>query len=131
MPIVRITLLKGKSPEYLAAISKSLYEAMREEYFLSEGDLFHVFEQLDPEAFIFDRNFGTPVPRTDDFLMVQIVSDARRAVEKSNTFKAIRDKLAESPGVKPQDIVVQLATNNNLEDFSLSFGEAAGVPPAP
>ena len=122
MPIARITLAKGKSAEYLAAISKSVYDAMREAFLLEEGDLFHIFEQPDMNAFIYDRHFNSADPRTDDFMIINILSDARRKEHKIATFKAICEKLGSSPGVKPQDIVVTFSTNNTLEDFSLGYG---------
>ena len=122
MPVVRITLLKGKPREYLAAVSKSIYDALREQFVLSEGDLFHIFEQMEPSTFIFDRNFISKEARTDDFMIIQVVADARREAEKSATFKAICEKLGASPGVKPQDITVVLSTNSTLEDFSLGYG---------
>ncbi len=122
MPLVRITLNKGKSPEYLAAVSKSIYSAMLEHYVLAEGDLFHIFEQLDASTFVYDRNFHTPETRTDDFMIIQIVSDGRREAEKAAGFKALCDSLGASPGVKPQDITVLLYTNNTLEDSSFGYG---------
>ena len=124
MPIVRITLNKGKSPEYLAAVSDSIYTAMREQFLLDEGDKFHILEQLDNSTFIYDRNFGVREARTDDFMIIQIVADARRAFEKTATIKAICDKLGASPGVLPQNVVVVLYTSLTLEDASLGYGES-------
>ncbi len=125
MPVIRVTLNKGKSPEYLAAVSESIYSALREQFVLSEGDKFHIFEQLDASTFIYDRDFISKQPRTNDFMIIQIVADARRETEKTATFKAICDKLAASPGVKPQDVTVVLSTNSTLEDFSLGYGVSA------
>ncbi len=128
MPVVRISMAKGKSPEYIAAVSKSIYGAMREHYVLAEGDLFHIFEQLDASAFLYDRAYVSPEPRTDDFMLIQIVSDARRKIEKTDAIKAICDRLGASPGVKPQDVTVVLSTNSTLEDFSLGYGVSAAAP---
>ena len=124
MPIVRITLKKGKSPEFLAAVSDSIYAAMREQFLLDEGDKFHIFEQLDDSTFIYDANFGVREPRTDDFMIIQIVADARRVFEKTATIKAICARLGASPGVLPQNIVVVLYTSLTLEDVSLGYGES-------
>ena len=122
MPIVRITLKSGKPPEYLAAVSESIYAAMREHFALDEGDKFHIFEQLDASAFIYDRTFGLSEARTDDFMSVQIESDTRRVFEKIATIKAINEKLVASPGVKPQDVVVMLHPNLSVDDASLGNG---------
>ncbi|MGY2736649.1 tautomerase family protein [Sphingomonas sp. UYP23] len=128
MPVVRISLARGKPPEYLAAVSASIYEAMRESYVLAKGDLFHIFEELDAGAFIYDREYVVREQRTDDFMIIQIVSDGRRNVEKTAAIKAICDRLGASPGVKPQDIAIVLSTSSTLEDFSLGYGESAAAP---
>ena len=125
MPVVRITLLKGKSPEYLAEVSDSIYDALRENFILSEGDKFHIFEQLDESEFVFDRNFASREPRTDDVMIIQVDADARRKVEKAATYKALCDKLGASPGVNAQDIIVILDASRTLEDFSLGYGVSA------
>ena len=125
MPIIRITLRKGKTPEYLKAVSDSIYTALREQFLLDEGDKFHIFEQLDDSALIYDLNFGVPKPRTDNFMMIQIIADARRVFQKTATIKAICERLSAEPGVQPQDIVVVFHTNLTLEDFSLGYGISA------
>lgn len=123
MPIARITLNKGKSPEYLEAISQSIYAAMREQYQLEEGDKFHIFEELDQSTFKYDRNFGVREPRTDDFMIIQLLSDPHRAPDKLATMKALRDKLSASPGVSPHDVVVVFDARLAGEDASLGYGE--------
>lgn len=125
MPLVRITLAKGKSSDYLIKVSDSIYAAMRESFVLAEGDKFHIFEQLDGTSFIYDRDYVSAEPRTDDFMIIQILADARRKDEKIATFKTICDKLATSPGVKPQDLTIIFSTDSTLEDFSLGYGVAA------
>lgn len=132
MPLVRITLAKGKSPEYLKTVSDTIYSTMLEHFVLAEGDKFHIFEQLEPGAFIYDPDYAVEESRTDDFMIIQIIADARRAVEKAATIKALCENLGTALGVKSQDIVVVLSTNSTLEDFSLGHGisatTAAAVP---
>lgn len=123
MPIVRITLKNGRSPEYLEAVSQSIYSAMREKYNLAEGDKFHIFEELDDDTFKYDRNFGVREPRTDDFMIIQVLSDPRQAFDKLATMKAFAEKLSASPGVNPKDVVVVFHARLAAEDPSLGYGE--------
>ena len=58
MPLVRVTMIKGKSPEYIKKMSDSIYEALVEAYEMSENDLFQVIEQLEPGNLIYDRHYG-------------------------------------------------------------------------
>ena len=62
MPFTRISLLAGKSPEYLAAISDSLDQALTEAFEVPETDRFAAIHQHQPGELIFDRyDAGDPV----------------------------------------------------------------------
>jgi 4-oxalocrotonate tautomerase len=125
MPLVRVSMLKGKSPEYLSAVSTSIYEALVESYGMPEHDHFQIFEQLEPIEFAFDRNFRTRTPRSDNFILLHIKADARRASEKEALYQFLVEKLAKSPGVDPQDVFVTLDVNTVLEDWSFGNGVSA------
>jgi hypothetical protein len=42
MPLVNISLLKGKSPEYLRAVSNGVHKALVETYNVPAADRFHL-----------------------------------------------------------------------------------------
>jgi 4-oxalocrotonate tautomerase len=125
MPLVRVSMLKGKSPEYIQAMSTSIYEALVESYGMPEHDHFQIIEQLEPKELLFDRNFRTTSPRSNDFIILHIKADARRVSEKEALYKFLVDKLAKSPGLKPQDVFVTLDVNTVLEDWSFGNGVSA------
>jgi Tautomerase enzyme len=58
MPRVRVTMIKGKSPDYIKKMSDSIYEALVEAYQMTENDLFQIIEQLEPGDLIYDRHYG-------------------------------------------------------------------------
>ena len=58
MPLVRVTMIKGKSPDYIKKMSDSIYEALVEAYQMAENDLFQIIEQLEPGDLIYDRHYG-------------------------------------------------------------------------
>jgi 4-oxalocrotonate tautomerase len=125
MPLVRVTLFKGKSPEYLDAVSKGIYDALVKSYAMPEHDHFQIFEQKEPSELRFDRNFVTKVPRSDDFMIVNIKADARRVGEKDALYASIAENLSTSPGINPQDIFLTLDVNTYLEDWSFGNGMSA------
>ena len=47
MPLTRVSLLKGKPPEYRKAILDGLYQAMRESFGVPEDDRFMLIEEYD------------------------------------------------------------------------------------
>jgi phenylpyruvate tautomerase PptA (4-oxalocrotonate tautomerase family) len=122
MPLVRVTMIKGKSPEYIKRMSDSIYEALAEAYEMSENDLFQIIEQVEPGNLIFDRHYGLTRNRSNDFMIVNIQSDARRRDEKEAFMARLSDKLAASPGVARDDVFVLLSTNSGAEDWSFGNG---------
>ena len=122
MPLVRVTMIKGKSPEYIKKMSDSIYEALVEAYEMSQNDLFQIIEQVEPGNLIFDRHYGLTRNRSNDFMIVNIQSDARRRDEKEAFMARLSDKLAASPGVARDDVFVLLSTNSGAEDWSFGNG---------
>jgi 4-oxalocrotonate tautomerase len=125
MPLVRVSMLKGKTHEYIDAVSTSIYEALVESYGMPENDHFQIIEELDPGRLRFDRNFRATKPRSDDFMILHIKADARRVSEKEALYKFLVEKLARSPGVRPEDVFVTLDVNTVLEDWSFGDGVSA------
>ena len=77
MPLVRVTMIKGKSPDYIKKMSDSIYEALVEAYQMTENDLFQIIEQLEPGDLIYDRHYGIKGSRSGDFMIINIESDWR------------------------------------------------------
>ena len=57
MPLVRVTMIKGKSADYIKKMSDSIYEALVDGY-MQKNDLFQIIEQVEPGDLIYDRHFG-------------------------------------------------------------------------
>jgi len=124
MPLVRVTMIKGKSPDYIKKMSDSIYEALVDGY-MQKGDLFQIIEQVEPGDLIYDRHFGIKGSRSGDFVIINIESDARRRGEKEAFLARLSDKLAASPGIARDDVFVRLSMTAGLEDWSLGSGIAA------
>ena len=50
MPLVNISILKGKSPEYINAVADGINAAAIETMGFPEDDRYQVIHQLDPEC---------------------------------------------------------------------------------
>jgi len=124
MPLVRVTMIKGKSPDYIKKMSDSIYEALVDAYKMAENELFQIIEQLEPSDLIYDRHFGIKGSRSGDFVIINIESDARRRGEKEAFLARLSDKLAASPGIARDDVFVRLSMTAALEDWSLGSGIA-------
>ena len=123
MPFTRISLLEGKSPEYLKAVSDSLHKAMVEAFNVPADDRFQAIHQHRPGEFVFDRNyFGGP--RSDDFIVFAItIGRPRDAETKQAFYKRLVTLLEEAPGVRPEDVMIIISTSSR-DEWSFSNGEA-------
>ncbi len=124
MPFTRISLLAGKSPEYLAAISDSLDRALVDCFEVPEKDRFVAIHQHQPAELIFDRHYGGG-PRSDDYVFFHITTGKSRSSEtKAAFYQRLVDNLAVSPGIRPEDVMVTVV-NSTFEDWSFSSGISA------
>src|SRR5450432_3709708 len=122
MPFTRISLLKGKSPEYRKAISDGFHRALVETFNVPPADRFQVIEQLEPGQLIFDRDYLSG-PRSDDFVLFNVTAGKPRSVATKRAFyRRLVDLLAEAPGVRPQDVMV-IITMTTPDEWSFSGGE--------
>jgi len=131
MPLVRISLQAGKPDSYRAAISNQVYDAMRETLSIPEGDRFQVITEHSSTQLIADPTF-MGAQRSADFVLIQIFLSRGRTTEaKQALYRSIAQRLANSPGIRPDDVMIVL-TEVGLDDWSFARGEAQYVlnPPA-
>ena len=126
MPLVYISLLKGKSREHIRAISDGVHQALIEAYNIPHDDHFQVINQCERDDFLYDPDY-LGIHRTDDVVFIHIVAgNWRNTATKKALYKAIADRLAEKPGLRPEDVQVILSPNAR-DDWSFGKGIASYV----
>lgn len=126
MPFTRISLLAGKPPAYLAAISDSLDRALVECFEVPETDRFAAFHQHRPGELVFDRTYRGG-PRSDDYILFHITTGRDRGPATKRAFyRRLTELLAETPGIRPEDVMVVVA-NSTFDDWSFASGIAASA----
>jgi 4-oxalocrotonate tautomerase len=128
MPLVRISLRQGTSPEYRQALADGVYRAMIEALAIPVGDRFQVITEHSAEGLIYDPSY-LGVERSDRVVFVQVtMSTGRKPQQKRKLFKRMAEILAESPGLRPQDLLVNLV-EVSWENWSFGDGEAQYMDP--
>ena len=123
MPLVRIALRRGKSPAYIAALRNGIYTAMHESFGVPEHDRFILVSQHDAEEFDYDPHY-LDIARSDDLVMIQIACNNTRTLPQKQAFyKAVVEKLTADPGVRPQDVLINLLETAK-ENWSFGNGIA-------
>ena len=122
MPLIHISMRAGKPEAYRQAIFDSLYRALRDTLNVPQDDQFMTITEHDPSNFRYGGAFG--VARSDDLLYVQItVFNTRTAEQKKVLFQRTAQLLAESPGIRPEDVFVTI-TDAPKENWSVGHGLA-------
>jgi 4-oxalocrotonate tautomerase len=108
MPLVRIDLRQGKTPEYRRKIGEAVYRAMLETINMPEHDRFQVITDHPAEGLIYDPTY-LGINRTDDIVVVQITLNAGRTLDQKKALYArIAALLSEDPGIRPEDVFINL-----------------------
>ena len=122
MPLIHISLRAGKPEAYRQAIFDSLYRAMRDALSVPEDDQFMTISEHDAANFRYGSAFG--IARSDDLVFIQItVFDSRTVEQKKKLFRRIAELLGESPGLRPEDVFVNVVEAAK-ENWSVGNGVA-------
>ncbi|MBY5663376.1 tautomerase family protein [Rhizobium leguminosarum] len=128
MPFVRISLRKGKSPDYLMALADNIQRALVETFDVPENDRFQAIHQHDENELIFDRSYLAG-PRSNDFVYISITIGRPRTAEmKAALYRRLADLLVQSPGLRPEDLMIVISTSTP-EDWSFGDGIAQMTDP--
>lgn len=123
MPLVRITLRKGKSPEFLREASNAIHDALVATANVPADDRFHIIEEVEDDHLIAHPSYGG-VSRSDGLIVVQITLNAGRTVEiKRALYADIARRLQETVDVRPDDVLVSLVEVTK-ENWSFGGGRA-------
>ncbi|MFK0004127.1 tautomerase family protein [Paenarthrobacter sp. NPDC090522] len=125
MPLVRIDVNQGRSPEDLAAISRAIHDAILTEYGIPERDYFHILTEH-PQGQIVAQDAGLGFERSFGVVMIQIFTQCGRSqMAKSSLFEAIASGLA-GVGIAGEDVFVGYV-ENTAGDWSFGFGRSQYV----
>jgi len=123
MPLVRISLPVGTTPEYRTAIAEGVHQAMVEAMAVPAQDRFQVISEYKAGDLIYDADY-LDVKRSGKIVFVQItLSTGRKPGQKRALFKRMAELLAKSPGLRPEDLLINLV-EVSWENWSFGNGEA-------
>jgi 4-oxalocrotonate tautomerase len=130
MPLVRIDLAEGKSPEYGKEVGQIVYRALTEVMNAPKDDLFQIITEHPQAGLQFDREF-LGIHRSDGCIFVQITLNSGRTVEmKQRFYKVVADGLHKSLKLRREDIFINLVEVAK-ENWSFGNGEAQYAPATP
>ncbi len=108
MPLTRIALRAGKSVEYRKSLTDSIQRSLVATFNVPKDDIFMLITEHEAGNFVYDNQYLN-VERSDDLVMIQITLNNTRTLEqKKALYKRMVDELAESPGLRREDVLINL-----------------------
>ena len=127
MPLVRISLVKGKPAEYRRKVGDAVHRALVETVSVPPLDRFQLLTEHEPGDIVYDSNY-LGIARTSDIVIVQITLSSGRTLEQKRAlYAAIAANLGRAVGLRPQDAWVNLVEVAK-ENWSFGNGEASYAP---
>ncbi|MFE1598300.1 tautomerase family protein [Methylobacterium sp. ID0610] len=121
MPLTRISLRAGRDAAWQRALVMGIDAALRETFAVPEDDRFMLIHEHAAETFVYGATY-LDIPRSDDLVIIQITcNDTRSTAQKRALFRAIADRLARDPGLRPEDVLISLI-EVKPENWSLGRG---------
>ena len=127
MPLVRISLLKGKPASYRRKLGDAVHRALVEAIDVPSKDRFQLLTEHDAEDFVYDREY-LGIARSRDLVMIQItMSFGRSLALKRALYRTIAERLAAAVQLRPEDVWINLVETAK-ENWSFGNGVASYAP---
>lgn len=119
MPLVRISIMKGKPEGFGKRIAEIVYRTMVDTINVPAKDDFQVITEHDSNTLIYDPSY-LDISRTDGIVIIQITLNEGRTVEvKKAFFKTLAERLNAQLGIRLEDVCVNLV---EVKKENWSFG---------
>lgn len=126
MPLVRISLLRGKGEAFGRKVGEVVYRAMVDTLNVPLKDKFQVVSEHTRDSLVYDPDY-LDIDRSDGFIAIQITLSEGRSVEtKQGFYKRVAESLRSELGVRPQDVFISLVEVRK-ENWSFGNGIAQYV----
>ncbi|KUJ81413.1 4-oxalocrotonate tautomerase [Ruegeria profundi] len=123
MPLVHISLRKGKSDHYRQAIFDGVYQAMRDTFSVPEDDQFMTITEHGPSNFRYGASYLN-IARSDDVIFIQISAmNSRTPEQKKALYARTVELLCQNPGMRAEDVFINIVEGVK-ENWSLGNGIA-------
>jgi phenylpyruvate tautomerase PptA (4-oxalocrotonate tautomerase family) len=126
MPLVRISLVKGRPAALRRSIGDAVHRSLVETIDVPERDRFQLLTEHEPGDLVFDSEY-LGIARSDNIVIIQITLSAGRSLEKKRRlYRRITHSLGEL-GVRREDVWINLVEVAK-ENWSFGNGVASYAP---
>ncbi|KKI89876.1 tautomerase [Bacillus sp. SA1-12] len=122
MPLLRFDLIEGRDEQSLKKLLDTAHNAMVEAFNVPERDRYQIVHQHSANELII-QDTGLGFNRTNNVVIISIVSKARTKEQKKRLYSLLADRLETECGISPEDLMISI-TENGEADWSFGLGEA-------
>ena len=119
MPLVRISMMKGKPEDFGQKVGEIVYQAMVDTINVPVKDHFQIITDHDSNTLIYDQTY-LDIQRTHGIIVIQITLNEGRTVElKKLLYQIIAERLHRELDVRREDVFINLV---EVKKENWSFG---------
>ena len=123
MPLVRISVIRGKPAAPLPSLGEAVHRALVETIDVPEKDRFQVLSEHAPGELVYDPEY-LGIARTAGIVLIDLTLSTGRSLEqKRRLYRAIAERLS-ALGVRREDVFITV-TEVARENWSFGNGVAS------
>jgi phenylpyruvate tautomerase PptA (4-oxalocrotonate tautomerase family) len=119
MPLVRISMMKGKPAGFGAKVGRIVYETMVDAINVPQNDRFQIVTEHEASGLLYDPSY-LGIARSDGIVIIQMtISEGRTLEQKKTLYKGVAERLNAELGVRIEDVFINLV---EVKKENWSFG---------
>ena len=122
MPLVRIDVQEGRTPDELRKLADTIQDVMLDVFAAPPRDRYQIITEH-PKGHIIAEDTGLGLERTDRIVIIQIFQQGRSTEQKQATYAELAKRLEAECGVRGEDLIISVLANRHV-DWSFGLGRA-------
>jgi phenylpyruvate tautomerase PptA (4-oxalocrotonate tautomerase family) len=122
MPLLYFDVIEGRKSGEIKALLDSAHAAMVEAFGVPERDRYQIVNSH-PAGGIVALDTGLGIDRSDEVVIIHVVSRRRTRAQKERLYALLADRLKRDCGLNPANLLVSVSENDD-EDWSFGLGRA-------
>ena len=122
MPLLYFDIIEGRKSSEIKALLNTAHAAIVDALGVPERDRYQVVNSH-PAGEIVALDTGLGITRSDQLVIIHVVSRRRTRAEKERLYALLAERLKRDCGLDPADLVISVSGNDD-EDWSFGLGRA-------
>ena len=125
MPLVRIDVQEGRTPEELRKLADAVQDVMLDAFAAPPRDRYQIITEH-PKGHIIAEDTGLGLERSNGIVIIQIFQQGRSNEQKVAMYAELAKRLEVECGIRPEDLIISVMANRHA-DWSFGLGQAQFV----